>query len=225
MRRISHVIYDMDGLLLDTEPFYTEVTQTIAGRYGRVFDWSVKQHMIGRPALESARYLVQTLDLPLAPEQYLEERERLLRERFPAAEPLPGALELTRHLHAHGVPQAVATSSSTEFFELKTQRHGEWFGLFDQIVTGDDPAVQRGKPAPDIFLAAARRLNAEPAQCLVFEDAPSGLRAARAAGMAVVVVPDFNMDRTVYAEADEILDSLIGFRPEHWGLPPRIQGN
>jgi pseudouridine-5'-monophosphatase len=87
------------------------------------------------------------------------------------------------------------------------------------VVTGDDPRVKRGKPAPDIFLAAAARLAAEPASCLVFEDAPSGTGAALAAGMAVVAVPDPNMDRSRYADCHEVLDSLADFRPEAWGLP------
>jgi len=217
---IGHAIYDMDGLLLDTEGFYTEVTQEIVGRYGKVFDWSVKSQMIGRPAIESARHLVATLEIPLAPEQYLEEREKLLETRFPEARPLPGAEQLTRHLHAHGVPQAVATSSSRRFFDLKTTRHRDWFGIFHCVVLGDDPQVKRGKPAPDIFLAAAERLGANPSSCLVFEDAPSGTRAALAAGMSVVVVPDPNMDRNRYEGAHQIVDSLEHFDPEVWGLPP-----
>lgn len=217
--RITHLIYDMDGLLLDTEGIYTEVTRMIVGRFGRTFDWSIKQHMIGRPALESAQYLVETLALPITPEQYLEERETLLLERFPRAEPLPGAERLVRHLHARGVPQALATSSTREFFELKTRRHRDWFALFDAVVTGDDPEVRQGKPAPDIFLTAARRLGADPECCLVFEDAPSGMHAARAAGMRVVVIPDPNMNRDVYGAAHEILDSLVEFVPERWGLP------
>lgn len=212
------VIYDMDGLLLDTEGIYTAVTRQIVGRFGKDYDWSIKQHMIGRPALESARYLVETLELPIPAEQYLAERESLLRERFPMAGAMPGAERLVRHLHAHGVPQAVATSSSETLFRLKTQCH-DWFALFDAIVTGDDPAVKRGKPAPDIFLAAARRLNCEPAACLVFEDAPSGLQAGLAAGMRVIAIPDPNMDRTRYANAHQVLDSLQAFEPERWGLP------
>lgn len=216
---VSHVIFDMDGLLLDTEGLYTEVTQRIVGRYGKTYDWSIKAHMIGRPALESARFLVETLALPIAAEQYLEQRENLLRQLFPAARSMPGAERLVRHLHASGVLQAVATSSSRGFFELKTTRHRDWFSLFDAVVTGDDPEVERGKPAPDIFLTAARRMGAEPADCLVFEDAPAGMRAARAAGMAVVAIPDANMDRAVYAEAQQVLDSLTLFEPLAWGLP------
>ena len=216
---ITHIIYDVDGLLLDTEGFYTEVTQSIVAPYGKTFDWSYKQHMIGRPALDSARYLVEALDLPITPQEYLQQRETLLQNRFPEAQALPGAQRLTEHLHAHGIPQAVATSSSTALFHLKTQRHQDWFKRFDCIVTGDDPQVQRGKPAPDIFLLAAQRLGARPQQCLVFEDAPSGMQAALAAGMSVVVVPDPNMDRRVYHAAQQLLTSLDEFQPQEWGLP------
>ena len=73
-RPVTHVLYDLDGILLDTESFYTEVTQAIVSEYGKVFDWSVKSHMIGLPSIESARYLVSTLELPIAPEEYLERR-------------------------------------------------------------------------------------------------------------------------------------------------------
>ena len=221
---VTHVIFDMDGVLLDTEGLYTQVTQQIVSRYGKTYDWSVKAHMIGRPALESARFLVETLALPIAPERYLVEREMLLRELFQHARPMPGAERLVRHFHASGVRQAVATSSSREFFDLKTRRHSDWFDLFDEVVTGDDPEVGQGKPAPDIFLTAARRIGAAPADCLVFEDAPSGMQAANAAGMAVLVVPDPNMDRELYGGAHQILDSLTLFDPAAWGLPSYDRG-
>ena len=216
---IRYVIYDMDGLLLDTEPFYTQASQIIAGRFGKVFDWSVKSKMIGRRANDSARALVETLELPITPEDYLRERESILEHLFPMAEPLPGAVQLTMHLHRNGIPQAVATSSDRHHFELKTSRHREWFGIFEALVKGDDPAVKHGKPAPDMFLVAAERLKANPADCLVFEDAPSGTEAAIAAGMQVIAIPDPNMDRAVYRGAAQILASLEEFNPRLWGLP------
>lgn len=217
---ITHVIFDMDGLLLDTEIFYTEVTQEIVSRFGKTFDWSIKSRMIGLPSLDAARYLINALRLPITAEQYLEERELMLETKFPHAKPLPGAERLTQHLHAHGIPQAVASSSDRRFFELKTTHHQQWFNVFDCVVLGDDPAVQKGKPAPDIFLAAARCMGAAPENCLVFEDAPSGMQAALAAGMSVAVVPDPHMAQKAYASAHQILKSLTKFDPEKWGLPP-----
>ena len=216
---ITHVIYDMDGLLLDTEPFYTQVTQIIVGRYGHTFDWSVKSRMIGKKAMDSAQILVDALQLPIAPEDYVSEREVLLRELFPSAKPMPGAERLTLHLARHGIPQAVASSSHRRDFELKITLHRKWFECFQGIVLGDDPEVKHGKPAPDIFLATARRLAADPHQCLVLEDAPSGVEAARAAGMFVVAVPNAGMDPEALSSANEVLTSLELFDPMRWGLP------
>ncbi len=217
---VACVIYDMDGLLLDTEPFYTRVSQHIAARYGKVFDWSVKRSMIGKRAEDSARVFTQALGLPMTPAEYLVARQAMLDELFPQAEPMPGAVRLTEHLHRHAVPQAVATSSDRKHFALKTRRHREWFELFDCIVIGDDPAVKKGKPAPDIFLLAAERVGASPQECLVFEDSPVGVEAARAAGMAVIAVPDPNLQYELFSAATAILGSLNDFDPAPWGLPP-----
>jgi pseudouridine-5'-monophosphatase len=216
---ITHVVYDVDGLLLDTERFYTQVTQIIVSRYGRIFDWSLKSQMIGKNAMDSARVLVETLKLPIAPEEYLREQEAHLNALFPTAEPMPGARRLTAHLARHGIPQAVASSSRRRDFELKVSKHREWFACFQCLVLGDDPAVTRGKPAPDIFLAAANRLGARPDQCLVLEDAPSGVEAARAAGMPVVAVPYPGMSHEAVAGASQVLPSLESFNPALWGLP------
>jgi len=217
-RSITHFIFDMDGLLLDTEPFYTQATQEIVGEYGKTFDWSLKSRMMGRPAIESARFLVASLDLPITPEEYLRRREGTMTRLYPTALPKPGAVALTRRAKGLGIPLAVATSSTRKIFDLKTQHHRDWFSVFDAVITGDDPDLHRGKPAPDIFLLAAERMKADPAHCLVFEDAPSGVEAALAAGMTVVVIPDPNMDRALFPPAQRVLDSLETFRFEEWPL-------
>lgn len=219
-KRITHVIYDVDGLLLDTERFYTQAYQIIAARYGKIYDWSIKARTIGMKAQDSAKIIIETLGLPFTPEQWLETRKVLLEELFPKAEPLPGAVRLTQHFKDHGIPQAVATSSDRHYFNLKTSRHRDWFAIFDCRVSGDDKEVKEGKPAPDIFLVTARRLQAQPGHCLVFEDAPAGVQAARAAGMSVIAVPDPNLDERVFGDAHQVLRSLEQFDPAGWGLPP-----
>ncbi len=216
---ISHVIFDNDGLLLDTEPFYTKAHQIIAARYGKVFDWSVKSKMIGLRAEDSAKVLLNALRLPFSVEEYLETRSHILKELFPQAKPLQGAERLTKHLHRNAIPQAVATSCDRYNFNLKITHHREWFSIFRCVVTGDDPEIKRGKPAPDIFLLTAKRLHANPARCLVLEDSPAGIEAARAAGMYVVAVPDPHMDDEAYGNADQIIRSLNKLDLPHWGLP------
>jgi pseudouridine-5'-monophosphatase len=216
---ITHVIFDNDGLLLDTEPFYTKAHQIVAARYRKVFDWSVKSKMIGLRAEDSARVMIDALQLPVSVAEYLEERKHLLEEMFPESEPMPGAVYLTKHFHRIGIPQAVATSSDQHYFNLKITRHKEWFRIFQCIVIGDDPEIKHGKPAPDIFLVAARRLQASPAHCLVFEDSPAGVEAARAAGMFVIAVPDPHMDDGAYHNAHQIIRSLNEVDLIRWGLP------
>ncbi len=216
-RPVDAVVFDMDGVLLDTERLYTEATQRIVGRFGKTFDWAVKGNMIGRPAHESARYLVDALALPITPEDYLHERAVLFEILMPTAGPMPGARELTAALRACRVPVAVATSSVRPVFELKTTHHRPWFAGFDVVVTGDDPRIGRGKPAPDIYLLAARELGVAPRRCVAIEDAPAGVEAARAAGMQVVAIPDPALGRARVAAADVVLDSMVGLRPEDLG--------
>lgn len=203
----------MDGLLLDTEPFYTIAAQEVTARFGKEFDPSLKVKMMGRRAEVSAKILVEALSLPITPEEYLEMRGEILLKLFPTAKPRPGAKEITAKGKSLGIKQAVATSTSRENYDLKTGHHKEWFDLFDTIITGDDKELHRGKPAPDIFLLAAKRMGVLPANCIVFEDSPIGVEAAIAAGMRTVAIPDpsIGLDISEFSKADIVLESLEKF--------------
>ncbi|MGB3300384.1 MAG: HAD-IA family hydrolase [Phormidesmis sp.] len=219
MPKITHLIYDFDGLLLDTEPIYCRVNEMIASRYGKTFTRSLHRKIMGRQAMECAQILVDDLALPLTAQEHLQARNALIYDLLPAAVPMPGAKEITQRFYQLGVKQAIATSSAAITFNLKTQRYQDWLAIFDAIVLGDHPAVKRSKPAPDSFLVAAKQLGANPAQCLVFEDSPAGVAAGKRAGMSVIAVPAAHMDRALYSEADQVLTALSEFDPQPWQLP------
>ncbi|HEY7372515.1 MAG TPA: HAD-IA family hydrolase [Polyangia bacterium] len=217
-RRPRHAIFDLDGVLLDTEPLYTDATARVAARFGKVYDWSIKRDCIGRGTLDAARIIVDALALPLSPEALVDERDRLLVDLFARAPAIAGAEAFTRALAARGIPLAIATSTEAPLFAIKAAPHRDWLAIFQAAVCGDDPRVARAKPAPDIFLAAARDLGAAPESCLVFEDSPFGVEAARAAGMQVVALPDPAMDGARYAAADAVVSGFAALTVERLGF-------
>lgn len=216
-RSVTHVIFDLDGVLLDTERLYTIAAQSVVGRYGKRYGWDLKLSLMGRAELESAQLLVAHLELPLTAEDYIAARSVELERLVRTCEPMEGAPELVALLRQRGIPLAVATSSSRRWFELKTSHH-EWFVDFDLIVCGDDPEITRPKPDPTIFLAAARRLGAAPDRCLVFEDSPAGVGAAVAAGMQVVGLIDPGVQLDTVPGADLYIRGFDELRLEHLGL-------
>ncbi|KAJ7139057.1 HAD-like domain-containing protein [Mycena epipterygia] len=239
---VEYVLFDMDGLLIDSEAIYTKVTSDILTPYGKEMTWDIKAGCMGKPEHDAAVHLLSFFpDISLTVLSYLEQRNALQDKLWPTVPLLPGVRKLILHLKAHNIPMAVATSSRRRNFELKTGHLGEIFDCFEgKVVCGDDKKWNmRGKPEPDIFLVAAREIlgrDVGPADTsvttsqleerrkgLVFEDALPGMQAGKRAGMSVVWVPDANLLNVEYSgeeKADQILKSLEEFVPEQWGLPP-----
>jgi pseudouridine 5'-phosphatase len=207
-RPITSVIFDLDGVLLDTEALYTDALAEVAARHGKVYDWSVKSRCIGRGTEEAARIVVDALALPLSAMELVRLRDEKLVPLLANVAPVPGAVAFTSALAARGIPMAIATSTPSALFAIKTASHRAWLGSFAATVCGDDPRVERGKPAPDIFLAAASSLGIRPSECVVFEDSPFGVDGALRAGMQAVAMPDPAMDRAGYAGAAFIVSGF-----------------
>jgi HAD superfamily hydrolase (TIGR01509 family) len=185
------VVFDNDGLLLDTEEAWTRAERTLFGRRGREFTIEHKRTLIGSARGVAALKLEAMLERSGEGEQLMDELiELVMDEALAGVEPRPGALELLGRLGETGVALAVASNSEPAFLERTLASAGLLHdGPFRAIVSAQD--VVAPKPAPDIYLEACRRLGADPADSVALEDSPTGAAAAVAAGMFVIGVPDF----------------------------------
>jgi beta-phosphoglucomutase-like phosphatase (HAD superfamily) len=198
-------IFDLDGVLLDTEPLYTRATQSIVGEFGKTYSFALKRRVMGGTAEQGAEIIVSELSLPISPCEYLSRRRRILERLFQTTLPIDGAEQLVFGLAELGLPLGIATSSERSLFELKTRNHS-WFSRFCVVVCGDDPRVLHPKPAPDIFHLAARELRTAASDCIVFEDSPAGVLAASASGARVVARRDPAIPRQELALAHRIVE-------------------
>uniref|UniRef100_A0A7C9AJP3 Riboflavin kinase n=1 Tax=Opuntia streptacantha TaxID=393608 RepID=A0A7C9AJP3_OPUST len=213
---ISAVILDLDGTLLNTEVASRGVLREFLASYGKVLITDNEHRRVGKTQKESAIAIVKNYELPLTPEQLIAQITPMYRSKWKDAKALPGANRLIRHLHKHQVPLALASNSSREYIEAKISYQKGWKECFSVILGSDQ--VPMGKPSPDLFLEGAKRMAVDSSECLVIEDSLIGVKAAKAAGMKVVVVPS-QSEADSAALADFVLHSLLEFQPELWGLP------
>jgi HAD superfamily hydrolase (TIGR01509 family) len=210
---IDAVVFDLDGVLIDSEHVWDEARRALAAERGGRWNDRASRDMMGMSSLEWSRYMHDVIGLQESPEEISAEVVRRLqaiyREQLPL---LPGAVEAVDRLAARW-PLAVASSSNRELIDLVLE-----LSALDRRfrVTVSSEEVARGKPAPDVYLEAARRLGVEPGRCAAIEDSENGIRSAKAAGMCVLAIPNpqFPPADEALSQADDVLESLDELTPE-----------
>jgi HAD superfamily hydrolase (TIGR01509 family) len=187
---IDAVVFDMDGLILDTEPLYKQAWQSGCRELGYELTDGTYSTLVGRPTPACERVLLDTFGSLFPLDDF--------RGRWPARwresattdgiHTKPGLMPFLDFLRGRGIPTAVATSSEAVFTEFSLGRAG-LLDAFQIVVTGDQ--IERGKPAPDIYLEAAKQLGVDPTRCVALEDSEAGAIAASSAGMFTLLVPDW----------------------------------
>ena len=210
---IEAVVFDLDGVILDSEELWDEVRENLARERGGRWHEDAQADMMGMSSREWSAYMHERIGLPEPPEEINAEVVRRMLGRYRRELPLiPGAVEAVERLAARW-PLGLASSSNRELIDAALEASG-LARHFRVMVSSEE--VERGKPAPDVYLEAARRLEVAPEHCAAVEDSHNGIRSAKAAGMRVISIPNrrFPPGEEALAEADVVLDSIAELTPE-----------
>jgi HAD superfamily hydrolase (TIGR01509 family) len=210
---VAAVVFDLDGVLVDSEQVWDAARRDVVAEHGGTWKDSATRDMLGMSAPEWSRYVVEELHVPLTPEQVnaavVDAMLREYDERLPL---LPGAREAVERM-AERWPLGLASSSNRPVIDLVLDRMGV-AAKFAATVSSEE--VGRGKPAPDVYLEAARRLGVDAGACAAVEDSENGIRSAHAAGMRVLAIPNphFPPAEDAVALADAVLPDLDALTTE-----------
>ncbi len=213
--QIKALIFDMDGVLVDSEPCHLQAYQELLGRLGHPYTGEDNKEFLGRKDIVILGVLNERYRLDSTPEKLLLEKEAILARLLSTAVPRPGVIKTLQAAQKLGLPIAVASSATLPTIELVVDVL-KIRSYFQTLTSGDE--VAHGKPAPDVFLLAAERLGVLPENCLVIEDTFNGIKAAKAAGMYCVAIPCEVTRHQDHSAADKLLESmeeleLNSFRP------------
>ena len=209
---IEAVVFDLDGVLVDSEHVWDAARQRLAAERGGRWHERASRDMMGMSSVEWSRYMHDVIGLPEPPEAINDEVVRRLEAIYRDELPLvDGAETAVKRLAAHW-PLALASSSNRPLIDLVLELSG--LGRYFRVTVSSEE-VERGKPAPDVYLDASRRLGVAPGRCAAVEDSENGIRSARAAGMRVVAIPNpaYPPNAEALALADETLGSLDELTP------------
>jgi HAD superfamily hydrolase (TIGR01509 family) len=210
---VEAVVFDLDGLLLDSEHLWDEVREELTRERGGSWHDRAQADMMGMSSVEWSRYMHEALGLSDSPEELSAEVVRRMEGRYQERLPLiPGAREAVERLAAHW-PLGLASSSNRPLIDLALEVSG-LAPFFRATVSSEE--VERGKPAPDVYLEATRRLSVDPTRAAAIEDSHNGILSAAAAGMRVVAIPNrrFPPSEEALLEADVVLDALDELTPD-----------
>lgn len=213
MRKLRAVIFDMDGVLVDTEPIHSEIEKKLFGQLGVVIDKAVHLNYMGASNEFMYADLKSRFNLQASIEELIRIDEAFRCDYFKNLEVIPlkeGVINLLGEIKSMGLKLAVATSSSPAIAKIILNRCdiSSWF---DAIVTTCEAG--NSKPAPDVYLLAAERLGVSPAECIVFEDSPNGLLAAQNAGMVCVAIQSDVSIRNKLSKADHLIRTFTEITP------------
>ncbi len=214
---IDAVIFDLDGTLTDSMWMWTDIDIAYLSRFGYEFDKQLQTDIAGMSITETAVYFKKNYQIPYSLEEIIQDWIRMSIDKYQHEVPLkPYTRELLSALRENGVRTAIASSNAIEMIEACLYSNSIQ-DQFDKVVTSNQ--VKRGKPYPDVYLYAAECIGAEPSRCLVFEDIPAGLQAAKAAGMtAIAVYDDFS------ADVEDEKHSIADFYYHDFGAFLRAEG-
>ena len=210
---IDAVVFDLDGVLIDTEQLWGAVREELARELGGRWSEHAQADMMGMSSPEWSRYMHEVVGLREPPEQIADEVVRRMEARYREQLPLiPGAREAVQRLAARW-PIGLASSSNRPLIDLALELSG-LASFFAVTVSSEE--VARGKPAPDVYLEAVRRLGVAPERAAAVEDSSNGIRGAHSAGLRVVVIPNahFPPDEDALALAEVVIDSLADLTPD-----------
>jgi HAD superfamily hydrolase (TIGR01509 family) len=204
-RTLKAVLFDMDGVIVDSEPLWSEAEKQLLARRNLAYSPSLKTAMMGRDARGAVGFLIEHYGLPESQDELIGERNQLIAELFQEhLKAMPGALEMVRSVIAARIVTGLVSSSPKPLMELALEKLGAT-GLFALALSGDQ--VTRGKPAPDIYISAAEKLGVKPECCLVIEDAPHGVTAAKHAGMFCLAI-NTSVSAVELAMADKVVSGF-----------------
>jgi HAD superfamily hydrolase (TIGR01509 family) len=210
---IEAVVFDLDGVIIDSEHVWDEARRELAAERGGRWHERASRDMMGMSSPEWSRYMHDVIGLSEPPEEINEEVVHRLDELYRRELPLlGGAVEAVERLAAHW-PLGLASSSNRELIDLVLELSGV---AQDFRATVSSEEVARGKPAPDVYLEAARRLGVAPERCAAIEDSENGIRSAKAAGMRILAIPNpqYPPAEAALSLADDLLESIIELTPE-----------